>query len=284
MLSYRHAFHAGNHADVLKHLIEVQLLRYLAQKEKPFWYIDTHAGAGCYTLDTGYATQNAEFESGIARLWQRTDAPTPLAEYLTLIKKFNPDSTLKLYPGSPLIAQEMLRGQDASRLFELHPSDHEILQENFSGYGSRILMQQSDGFGALKALLPPPPRRALILIDPPYEEKQDYQRVVSALREGLKRFANGIYAVWYPQLQRAESRQLPEQLKQLEVKSWLHVALNVSAPSAEGFGMHGSGMFILNPPWTLHRELTEVMPYLVKVLGQDEGAEFSLEFKDNITK
>ena len=284
MLSYRHAFHAGNHADVLKHLIEVQLLRYLAQKEKPFWYIDTHAGAGCYTLDTGYATQNAEYESGIARLWQRTDAPTPLAEYLTLIKKFNPDSTLKLYPGSPLIAQEMLRGQDASRLFELHPSDHEILQENFSGYGSRILMQQADGFGALKALLPPPPRRALILIDPPYEEKQDYQRVVSALREGLKRFANGIYAVWYPQLQRAESRQLPEQLKQLEVKSWLHVALNVSAPSAEGFGMHGSGMFILNPPWTLHRELTEVMPYLVKVLGQDEGAEFSLEFKDNITK
>ena len=284
MLSYRHAFHAGNHADVLKHLIEVQLLRYLAQKEKPFWYIDTHAGAGCYTLDTGYATQNAEYESGIARLWQRTDAPTPLAEYLTLIKKFNPDNTLKLYPGSPLIAQEMLRGQDASRLFELHPSDHEILQENFSGYGSRMLMQQSDGFGALKALLPPPPRRALILIDPPYEEKQDYQRVVSALREGLKRFANGIYAVWYPQLQRAESRQLPEQLKQLEVKSWLHVALNVSAPSAEGFGMHGSGMFILNPPWTLHRELTEVMPYLVKVLGQDEGAEFSLEFKDNITK
>ena len=284
MLSYRHAFHAGNHADVLKHLIEVQLLRYLAQKEKPFWYIDTHAGAGCYTLDTGYATQNAEYESGIARLWQRTDAPTPLAEYLTLIKKFNPDSTLKLYPGSPLIAQEMLRGQDASRLFELHPSDHEILQENFSGYGSRILMQQADGFGALKALLPPPPRRALILIDPPYEEKQDYQRVVSALREGLKRFANGIYAVWYPQLQRAESRQLPEQLKQLEVKSWLHVALNVSAPSAEGFGMHGSGMFILNPPWTLHRKLTEVMPYLVKVLGQDEGAEFSLEFKDNITK
>ena len=284
MLSYRHAFHAGNHADVLKHLIEVQLLRYLAQKEKPFWYIDTHAGAGCYTLDTGYATQNAEFESGIARLWQRTDAPAPLAEYLTLIKKFNPDNTLKLYPGSPLIAQEMLRGQDASRLFELHPSDHEILQENFSGYGSRMLMQQSDGFGALKALLPPPPRRALILIDPPYEEKQDYQRVVSALREGLKRFANGIYAVWYPQLQRAESRQLPEQLKQLEVKSWLHVALNVSAPSAEGFGMHGSGMFILNPPWTLHRELTEVMPYLVKVLGQDEGAEFSLEFKDNITK
>lgn len=284
MLSYRHAFHAGNHADVLKHLIEVQLLRYLAQKEKPFWYIDTHAGAGCYTLDTGYATQNAEYESGIARLWQRTDAPAPLTEYLTLIKKFNPDSTLKLYPGSPLIAQEMLRGQDASRLFELHPSDHEILQENFSGYGSRILMQQADGFGALKALLPPPPRRALILIDPPYEEKQDYQRVVSALREGLKRFANGIYAVWYPQLQRAESRQLPEQLKQLEVKSWLHVALNVSAPSAEGFGMHGSGMFILNPPWTLHRELTEAMPYLVKVLGQDEGAEFSLEFKDNITK
>ncbi len=142
-------------------------------------------------------------------------------------------------------------------------------------------MQQADGFGALKALLPPPPRRALVLIDPPYEDKQDYQRVATALREGLKRFAGGIYAVWYPQLQRAESRQLPEQLKKLTVKSWLHVALSVQAPSPDGFGMHGSGMFILNPPWTLHAELQQVMPYLVDVLGRDSSAAFTLEFHEN---
>jgi 23S rRNA (adenine2030-N6)-methyltransferase len=281
MLSYRHAFHAGNHADVLKHFIEVQLLRYLAQKDKPYWYIDTHAGAGCYELDTGYATKNAEFESGIARLWQRDDLPAPLREYITLVKKLNPDGELKLYPGSPLVAHELLRREDRARLFELHPADHEILLENFSADSRRVLIQKADGFGALKALLPPPPRRALVLIDPPYEEKQDYQRVVTALNEGLKRFANGIYAVWYPQLQRAESRQLPQQLKQLAVKSWLHVALSVQGQSEDGFGMHGSGMFILNPPWTLHDELKQVMPYLLKILGQDAAATFELEFKEN---
>lgn len=285
MLSYRHAFHAGNHADVLKHFIEMQLLRYLAQKDKPFWYIDTHAGAGCYALDSGYAAQNAEYENGIALLWERDDLPAPLADYVALVKRINPDGQLKLYPGSPLVALELLREQDRMRLFELHPTDSEILQQNFArnivGHGTQVLMQTADGFAALKALLPPPPRRALVLIDPPYEDKQDYQHVVSALRDGLKRFSTGVYAVWYPQLQRAEARQLPEQLKQLPVKSWLHVALSVQAPSEDGFGMHGSGVFILNPPWLLHGVLQEVMPYLVKVLGQNGDGSFVLEFEEN---
>jgi 23S rRNA (adenine2030-N6)-methyltransferase len=281
MLSYRHAFHAGNHADVLKHFIVVQLLRYLAQKDKPFWYIDTHAGAGCYSLDSGYATQNAEYGSGVALLWERDDMPAPLAEYVELVKHINPDGSLKLYPGSPLIALALLREQDRMRLFELHPSDSKILQQNLAGHGAQVLMQIADGFGALKALLPPPPRRALVLIDPPYEDKQDYQHVVAALREGLKRFAGGVYAVWYPQLQRAEARQLPEQLKQLPVKSWLHVALSVQSPCEDGFGMHGSGMFIINPPWLLHGVLQDVMPYLAKVLGQDGEGEYVLEFEEN---
>ena len=281
MLSYRHAFHAGNHADVLKHFIEVQLLRYLAQKDKPFWYIDTHAGAGCYALDSGYATQNAEYESGITQLWSRDDLPSTLAEYVSLVKSINPEGQMTLYPGSPLVAQKLLRGQDRMRLFELHPADSEILQENFDGQGAEVLVLQADGFGALKALLPPPPRRALVLIDPPYEDKQDYQRVSVALREGLKRFANGVYAVWYPQLQRAESRLLPEQLKQLPVKSWLNVSLSVQQPSEDGFGMYGSGMFILNPPWLLHDVLQEVMPYLAGVLGQEGEGSFVLEYQEN---
>jgi 23S rRNA (adenine2030-N6)-methyltransferase len=281
MLSYRHAFHAGNHADVLKHCIEVQLLRYLAQKDKPFWYIDTHAGAGCYSLDSGYAAQNAEYRSGIALLWERDDLPATLADYVELVKRFNPDGQMKLYPGSPLLALQLLREQDRMRLFELHPSDSEILQQNFAGHGTQALIQQSDGFAALKALLPPPPRRALVLIDPPYEDKQDYQRVVTALREGLKRFVGGMYAVWYPQLQRAESRQLPEQLKKLPVKIWLHVSLTVQSPGANGFGMHGSGMFILNPPWNLHAALQGVMPYLAGVLGQDSGAGYTLEYYED---
>lgn len=277
MLSYRHAFHAGNHADVLKHFVELQLLRHLAQKDKPYWYIDTHAGAGCYALDSGYAAQNAEYESGIARLWSRDDLPPELAGYLSLVKKLNPDGQLKLYPGSPLVAAELLREQDRMRLFELHPADSELLEQNFSGYGAQVLTQRADGFGALKALLPPPPRRALVLMDPPYEEKQDYQRVVTALGEGLRRFANGVYAVWYPQLQRAESRQLPERLKALPVQGWLHVALTVQGEREDGFGMHGSGMFVLNPPWTLYGVLEQVMPYLVRHLGQDEQAGFTLE-------
>jgi 23S rRNA (adenine2030-N6)-methyltransferase len=281
MLSYRHAFHAGNHADVLKHFVEVQLLRYLMQKEKPIWYIDTHAGAGCYALDSGYAAQIAEYKSGIAQLWLRDDLPTPLVEYVELVKRLNPDGQLKIYPGSPLIALKLLREQDRMRLFELHPSDSEILRENFAGHSEQVLIQAADGFGALKSLLPPPPRRALVLIDPPYEDKQDYRYVVAALREGLKRFISGVYAVWYPQLQRVEAQRLPEQVKDLPTKSWLHVSLSVRAPGADGFGMHGSGIFILNPPWVLRGVLEETMPYLVKHLGQDGQAAFTLEYQEN---
>ena len=219
------------------------------------------------------------------RCGHRDDMPAPLAEYVALVRRINPDGQMKLYPGSPLVALELLREQDRMRLFELHPTDSEILHgifaRNITGHGSRVLIQTADGFGALKALLPPPPRRALVLIDPPYEDKQDYQRVVSALREGLKRFANGIYAVWYPQLQRDEARRLPEQFKQLPVKSWLHVAFSVQAPGEEGYGMHGSGMFIINPPWLLQGVLQEVMPYLASVLGQNGEGSFVLEFGEN---
>jgi 23S rRNA (adenine2030-N6)-methyltransferase len=214
-------------------------------------------------------------------LWERDDLPAPLADYVALVKRINPDGQLKLYPGSPLVALELLREQDRMRLFELHPADNGILQQNFTGHDAQVLIRDADGFGALKALLPPPPRRALVLIDPPYEDKQDYQRVVSALRDGLKRFANGIYAVWYPQLQRAEARQLPARLKKLPVKSWLNVALSVQASGKDGFGMHGSGMFILNPPWLLHGVLQEVMPYLATVLGQNGEGSFVLEFEEN---
>ena len=280
MLAYRHAFHAGNHADVLKHLIEVQLLRHLAQKEKVFWYIDTHAGAGCYALDSGFATQNAEYESGIGRLWDRADLPASVEQYLELVRRINPDGQLRRYPGSPLIALGLMRKQDRMRLFELHPADSETLRHDFAGHGANVLVRADDGFDAMKSLLPPPPRRALVLIDPPYEAKQDYGRVTAALREGLRRFENGIYAVWYPQLQRADAQHLPEQLKQVSARSWLNVTLTVQAPSVDGFGMHGSGMFIINPPWLLENVLRDTMPYLVKVLGKAGEGCFSLEFEE----
>jgi len=277
MLSYRHAFHAGNHADVLKHLVLVQLVRYLAQKEKPFWVIDTHAGAGLYALDVGYATKLAEFETGIGKLWGRKDLPAPLAEYVKLVRELNPDGKLRLYPGSPWFALHTMREQDRLRLFELHSSDGRLLQKNFSDAGRRVTIETSDGFAGLKALLPPAPRRGLVLIDPSYEVRDDYRHVLHALRDQLPRFPSGTYAVWYPQLPRIESKELPDKLKRLIGKNWLHVALTVRTPSSDGVGLHGSGMFIVNPPWTLHATLQQIMPYLVAQLGQDAGAKFILE-------
>jgi 23S rRNA (adenine2030-N6)-methyltransferase len=277
MLSYRHAFHAGNHADVLKHFLLIQLSRYLGQKEKPFWIIDTHAGAGLYELDTGYATKLKEYESGIGKLWAREDLPAALVEYVDLVRACNPDGSLRFYPGSPWLAHQTLRPQDRLRLFELHSSDSKILQDNFGTHGRQVSVTTANGFDALKALLPPPPRRALVLIDPPYETRDDYPNVIAALNEGLSRFATGTYAVWYPQLSRQDAQQLPDKLKHLPIKNWLHVALTVHTPSPDGFGMHGSGIFVINPPWTLHKTLAEIMPYLVRVLGQDAGAGFTLE-------
>lgn len=277
MLSYRHAFHAGNHADVLKHFVLMQVLQYTGQKGKPYWYIDTHAGAGKYALDTGYATQNAEFESGISRLWQATDLPAPLAEYVHLIRQENPDGKLRLYPGSPSVAEACLREEDRMRLFELHPNDFKLLRQTFQHGGRKVMLFAEDGFAGIKALLPPPPRRAVVLIDPPYEEKQDYQRVVTALQDALQRFATGTYIIWYPLLQRAEPQQMIEKLKRLQLASWLHVTLTVQSQSEEGFGMHGSGLFIVNPPWTLPATLQETLPWLTESLSQDDGASYTLE-------
>lgn len=277
MLSYRHGFHAGNHADVLKHAVFVHLLGYLAQKEKPFWCIDTHAGAARYDLTKGYAAKNAEYETGIGRLWTRQDLPEPLADYVQQVRSINPDGTLRCYPGSPQLAMQLLRKQDRLRLFELHSTESRALQEYFHECGHRVVAQAGDGFVGLQSVLPPPTRRALVLIDPSYEDKDDYKRVLTALREGLRRFGTGVYAVWYPQVQRAESRRFPDGLKRVQDNDWLHVTLTVKAPAAGGVGLHGSGMFILNPPWTLPAALRPIMPYLVKILGQDSGASFSLE-------
>ncbi len=278
MLSYRHAFHAGNHADVLKHFLIVQLLRYLCQKDKAFWYIESHAGAGYYALDVGYATKLAEHRNGIDRLWDRHELPPALAEYVELIRELNPDGVLRAYPGSPHFALKLMREQDRMRLFEMHSKDSQLLQDNFREAGRRVKITAADGFAGLKALLPPPTRRALILIDPAYEDKGDYRRVIAALEDGLARFPTGLYALWYPLLQRPEARKLPEKLKQLGAKSWLNLSLSVCAAAPDGFGMHGSGMFLINPPWVLPELLKETLPYLVAALGQDAAAGFSLEY------
>ena len=276
MLSYRHAFHAGNHADVLKHYVLSLVLAYMKQKDKPYWYIDTHAGAGLYQLKDGYASQNAEFEQGIAKLMAAEQLAPALVDFVALIKSFN-HGELDFYPGSPLLAQALLRADDKMRLFELHPSDHALLTANFQGQVKQVQVAQQDGFAGIKACLPPPPRRAVALIDPPYEDKQDYQRVVNLVKDSLKRFASGTYLIWYPILQRPEPGQMIEDLMDLQAPNWLHVSLSIHAPNTDGYGMHGSGLFILNPPWTLAKNLEATLPSLCQLLALDDSAQFTLE-------
>jgi 23S rRNA (adenine2030-N6)-methyltransferase len=276
MLSYRHAFHAGNHADVLKHYVQSLVLDYMNQKDKPYWYIDTHAGAGMYALKSEVAQKNAEFENGISRIFSAKNLPESLENFVKIINKLNETNKLNYYPGSPKIAEVLLRRDDKLRLFELHPSDCKLLIENFKGKGRQTKIEMQDGFAGIKACLPPPTKRAVVLIDPPYELKEDYQRVVDCITDSLKRFATGTYIVWYPLLQRPEPQQMIEDLMHLNAPNWLHVSMSIHAPSSEGFGMHGSGLFIINPPYTLPKILEETMPVLTQLLALDETADYQI--------
>ena len=278
MLAYRHAFHAGNHADVLKHITLTLVLRYMNQKDKSYRMIDTHAGAGGYSLEGQYAQKKGEYLQGVARLWERDDLPESVADYMALVRQFNPDGMLEQYPGSPAFAQMLLRSQDQLRLFERHPTDHRIL-EAYLGEVRGAEVKDTDGFEGLKGQVPPSSRRAVVLMDPSYEGHGDYPKVISSLREAILRFPEGVYMVWYPQVSKLEAAQLPRRLEGLAPKGWLHARLTVQQPDAQGFGLAGSGMFILNPPYTLHAQLLEVLPWLTEVLGQYDGANYLLEEK-----
>ncbi len=280
MLAYRHAFHAGNHADVLKHLVLTQVLRHMAQKDKPYTLIDTHAGAGGYSLASPEAQKKGEFEHGILRLWDRGDLPPAVADYVQRVRDFNPEGGLGRYPGSPEIARQLLRPQDALRLFELHPADVRTLAAHHAAR-PHTEVHHEDGFEGLKAQLPPPSRRAVLLIDPSYELKTDYGKVVAAVREALRRFAECVILVWYPQVNRLEAAQLPKRLQSSaqgpKLKGWLHARLTVQPLDAQGFGLAGSGVFVINGPWTLHAALAQSLPWLTEVLGQYRGASHLLE-------
>jgi 23S rRNA (adenine2030-N6)-methyltransferase len=268
MLSYRHAFHAGNHADVLKHAVLLEVLSYYNAKDKPWSYIDTHAGAGCYALAADHAQYTGEFREGIARLWGRSDLPALLQTYVAAVREFNPDGELTVYPGSPAVAMTRLRPFDRMRLFELHPTDEPVLADFFREEKARVKIERADGFAALAGLLPPPSRRAVVLMDPPYEVKTDYRRVTEVVGSALRRFATGTYLIWYPLLARPEARQLPERLGRLGAESWLRAELAISRPPREGFGMYGSGLFVINPPWNLPQLLKPALAWLADHLGR----------------
>jgi 23S rRNA (adenine2030-N6)-methyltransferase len=276
MLAYRHAFHAGNHADVLKHTVLTLVLRYMNSKPKAYRLIDTHAGAGGYSLLGPYARKKGEFERGIARLMAHDALPPPLADYVDLVRRFNPNGRLEQYPGSPALARLLLRPGDQHRLFEIHPTDHRILQAYLKGMKG-VEVMDVDGFEGLKGQLPPSTRRAVVLMDPSYEGRADYGRVVTALRDALARFAEGVYLVWYPIVNKLEAAQLPKRLIALAPKGWLHARLTVHQGSEPGFGLAGSGVFVINPPFTLHESLRETLPFLTRVLGEYDGAHHVLE-------
>ena len=280
MLAYRHAFHAGNHADVLKHITLMLVLRYMNLKDKSYRLIDTHAGAGGYSLEGQYAQKKGEYLQGVARLWERDPAELPeaVADYMALVREFNPEGQLEQYPGSPAFAKMLLRAQDQLRLYELHPTDHRIL-EAFLGSVKGAEVKDTNGFDGLKSQVPPSSRRAVVLMDPSYEGHGDYSKVIASLREAIARFPEGVYMVWYPQVSKLEAAQLPRRLEGLAPKGWLHARLTVQQPDSQGFGLAGSGMFILNPPYTLHDQLLAVLPYLTEVLGQYDGANYLLEQK-----
>ncbi|KGT95006.1 ribosomal RNA large subunit methyltransferase J [Erwinia typographi] len=264
MLSYRHSFHAGNHADVLKHTVQSLIITALNEKEKPFLYLDTHAGAGRYQLSGEHAERTGEYLEGIARIWQQDDLPEELESYISCVKALNQNGKLRYYPGSPLIARHLLRPTDKLSLTELHPSDYPMLRNEFQK-DDRARTERADGFQQLKSKLPPPSRRGLILIDPPYEMKSDYQAVVKGLLEGYKRFGTGVFALWYPVVLRQQIKRICNELEASGIRRILQIELGVR-PDSDRFGMTASGMIVINPPWKLEQQMNNVLPWLLKHL------------------
>lgn len=312
MFSYRHAFHAGNHADVLKHTVLIAVLRHLRQKDTALTVFDTHAGAGLYRLDGDYAETSGEAANGFLRLIAALDKPADpvgqgakgapakksmadglapiIQDYLDLVASFNNKGSHKVYPGSPFIIQRLLGERDKLKLFELHPTDAKTLSANIAQLdaGRQVAVLREDGFEGLKKFLPPPARRALVLSDPSYEIKNDYARVVAMVADSLTRFATGTYAVWYPLIPRPEAHDVPRKLKTLATKagkSWLNASLTVKSSKLTADdagevirpGLPASGMFIINPPHTLKAALKLALPQLADILGQDQHASSSIE-------
>ena len=309
MFSYRHAFHAGNHADVLKHTVLIAILRHLLQKDTALTVFDTHAGAGLYRLDGDYAETSGEAADGFLRLIASLNAPPApvkkaaaaaksiadglapvIQDYLDLVASFNNKGSHKVYPGSPFIIQRLLGERDKLKAFELHPTDAKTLSANIAQLeaGRQVAVLREDGFEGLKKFLPPPARRALVLSDPSYEIKNDYARVVAMVADALVRFATGTYAVWYPLIPRPEAHDVPRKLKTLATKagkSWLNATLTVKSSKLTADeagevirpGLPASGMFIINPPHTLKAALQLALPQLATILGQDQHATSSVE-------
>jgi 23S rRNA (adenine2030-N6)-methyltransferase len=288
MLGYRHGFHAGNFADVFKHVVLTALLLGLRRKDTPFVYVDTHAGAGRYDLRAEMAQKTREYETGIARVWGRTDAPAAVAAYLAAVQAANRSSpppdrvppTAKAiprwYPGSPCVARHFLRAGDRMLLAELHGADASQLTREF-GSDRKVQVVRDDGYHLLKSHLPPLERRGLVFIDPAYELRNEINRVIDGLQEGYRRWATGIYAIWYPIMPKIAVALLRRRITDIGIRKVLCTELCV-LPDDNPLGMNGCGMILVNPPFKLDEELRDTVPWLWSSLAETRQGRHGVEW------
>lgn len=272
-MNYRHIYHAGNFADVLKHAVLARLIVYLQQKDKAFRVIDTHAGIGLYDLSSAEAQKTGEWLDGIGKLISAElpdDVAALLAPYLDAVRALNPEGGVKLYPGSPKLTRMLLREQDRLSAMELHPADCETLRDLFAG-DYHVRVTELDGWLSLGAHMPPKEKRGIVLVDPPFEIEGDYERLVDGLVKAYRRFPGGTYCLWYPLKKGAPIKDFHHALKETEIPKMLCTELSVRS-DRETTGLSGTGLIIVNPPYTLHDELKKILPVLKALLAQDRFA------------
>jgi len=272
-MNYRHAFHAGNFADVVKHALLARVVMHLRKKDTPFRVIDTHAGAGLTDLASEEATRGGEWQDGIARVWGHSFAPDAaalLAPYLSAISSFNPDGVLRTYPGSPLLIRQWLRDRDRLIVCEYEPGAARLLSRNVHG-DARIKAIEIDGWTALNAYIPPKEKRGLVLIDPPYEKPNELQHAAEALGAAHRKWPTGTMLLWYPIKEPREIARWSRGLAALAFSKALQIEL--SRPGGADGKLRGTGMIVVNAPWTLKEEAQILLPALAKALRPSENAE-----------
>lgn len=265
MLAYRHLFHAGNFADVFKHALLTRLLIALGEKAKPYCYLDTHAGIGRYDLTHAWAQKAREYESGIARLWERKDIPPALQPYIDAVQAENPNRKLRFYPGSPLIAKRLVRPGDRIVLTELNKTDHAALKELFAR-DKQVAAHYLDGYQGLKAFLPPKERRGLVLIDSSFDRAREFARIVSEFRAAYARWPTGMYAIWYPLMAPGAMQNFDREMKNTRIRKILKLELAIAARDFD-VTIPGCGMLIVNPPWRFEDEARPLLRWLWSVLA-----------------
>ncbi|HEV7801321.1 MAG TPA: 23S rRNA (adenine(2030)-N(6))-methyltransferase RlmJ [Burkholderiales bacterium] len=264
MLSYRHMYHAGNFADVFKHALLSRLLIALSAKDKPYLYLDTHAGIARYDLMHSWAQKAREYDNGIGRIFNASDAPSALEPYLEVVRALNPHGTLRVYPGSPLIAKRFMRPSDRAMLVELNKVDCSELRSVMAGE-RHVTVQCLDAYQALKSYVPPPERRGLVLIDSSFDRSREFDRIVKAVKEAHSRWPTGMYAVWYPIMEAAPMRDFVLDIQRSGIRKVLRLELTVRERDESGI-IPGCGMLVINPPWHFDEESKPIVEWLAKKL------------------